>query len=112
MSNQYHKLRRSEGSASAETPPVTTVGGANTEPAGGAPVAAWGTAWGWDVTSDGPVGTSAGGLIRRLPTPTAVVARKLERHFLGIEIDEYYACLALKRIKLAEADRSIQPRVP
>jgi site-specific DNA-methyltransferase (adenine-specific) len=39
---------------------------------------------------------------------TAVVACKLGRHFLGIENDEAYACLALKRIQLAAADRSIQ----
>ena len=39
---------------------------------------------------------------------TAVVARKLGRRFLGIEIDERYACLALKRVELANADCSIQ----
>ena len=39
---------------------------------------------------------------------TASVARKLGRHFLGIEIDETYACLALRRIELANHDRSIQ----
>ena len=39
---------------------------------------------------------------------SAVVARKLRRHFLGIELDETYACLALKRLALAERDRSIQ----
>jgi len=39
---------------------------------------------------------------------TAVVARKLDRRFLGIEIDERYACLALKRVELANDDPSIQ----
>jgi site-specific DNA-methyltransferase (adenine-specific) len=39
---------------------------------------------------------------------TAVVARKLERHFFGIEMDESYACLALKRVELANDDCSIQ----
>jgi site-specific DNA-methyltransferase (adenine-specific) len=39
---------------------------------------------------------------------TAVVARKLGRRFLGIEIDEDYACLATKRLELAAFDGSIQ----
>jgi site-specific DNA-methyltransferase (adenine-specific) len=39
---------------------------------------------------------------------TSVVARKLERHYIGIEIDEQYACLAEKRLALAAADRRIQ----
>lgn len=39
---------------------------------------------------------------------SAVVARKLRRHFLGIELDETYACLALKRLELAQPDKSIQ----
>lgn len=39
---------------------------------------------------------------------SAVVARKLSRHFLGIELDEIYACLALKRLELAQTDNSIQ----
>jgi site-specific DNA-methyltransferase (adenine-specific) len=39
---------------------------------------------------------------------TAAVARKLGRRFLGIEMDESYACLALKRVELANADPSIQ----
>jgi site-specific DNA-methyltransferase (adenine-specific) len=39
---------------------------------------------------------------------TVAVARKLGRHFLGIELDENYACLALKRIELANDDSSIQ----
>ena len=39
---------------------------------------------------------------------TAVVARKLRRHFLGIEMDESYACLALKRVELANDDPSVQ----
>lgn len=39
---------------------------------------------------------------------TSVVAKKLDRQFVGIEIDEYYACLAEKRLHLAESDRQIQ----
>lgn len=39
---------------------------------------------------------------------TAVVAKKLNRHFVGIELDEQYACLALKRLQMAENDRTIQ----
>lgn len=39
---------------------------------------------------------------------TSVVAKKLTRQFLGIEIDEYYCCLAEKRLALAESDNSIQ----
>jgi site-specific DNA-methyltransferase (adenine-specific) len=39
---------------------------------------------------------------------SAVVARKLGRSFLGIEREESYACLALKRLARAERDTSIQ----
>jgi site-specific DNA-methyltransferase (adenine-specific) len=39
---------------------------------------------------------------------TTVVAKKLGRHYLGVEIDESYCCLALKRLDLASTDRSIQ----
>ncbi len=39
---------------------------------------------------------------------TSVVAKKLGRQYLGIEIDKYYACLAEKRLEMAEADRRIQ----
>lgn len=39
---------------------------------------------------------------------TAVVAKKLGRHFVGIERDEEYACYALKRLALAEHDQEIQ----
>lgn len=39
---------------------------------------------------------------------TAVVARKLGRHFLGIEMDEGYACLALKRVEMVNDDPSVQ----
>jgi site-specific DNA-methyltransferase (adenine-specific) len=39
---------------------------------------------------------------------TAAVARKLGRRFLGIELDEHYACLSLKRVALANDDPSIQ----
>jgi site-specific DNA-methyltransferase (adenine-specific) len=39
---------------------------------------------------------------------TAVVATKLGRHFLGIELNEAYACWAAKRVELAKHDRNIQ----
>lgn len=39
---------------------------------------------------------------------TSVVARKLDRQFVGIEFDEYYACLAEKRLERARSDRRIQ----
>lgn len=39
---------------------------------------------------------------------TAVVASKLGRHFYGIEREEEYALLALKRLKMAMEDPSIQ----
>ena len=39
---------------------------------------------------------------------TSVVAKKLGRQYLGIEIDKQYACLAEKRLELAESDRRIQ----
>ncbi len=39
---------------------------------------------------------------------TSVVARKLGRRFVGIEIDKTFCCLAEKRLSLAENDLSIQ----
>jgi len=39
---------------------------------------------------------------------TTVVAKKLGRHYLGIEIDGTYCCLAQKRLDLVSADRTIQ----
>ena len=39
---------------------------------------------------------------------TAVVAKKLGRRFVAIESDENYCLLALKRLEMAEADKSIQ----
>jgi site-specific DNA-methyltransferase (adenine-specific) len=39
---------------------------------------------------------------------TAVVAKKLGRQYCGVELDQAYCCWALKRLKLAETDFSIQ----
>jgi site-specific DNA-methyltransferase (adenine-specific) len=39
---------------------------------------------------------------------TSVTAKKLNRKYLGIEIDEYFACLSEKRLKLADKNKSIQ----
>jgi site-specific DNA-methyltransferase (adenine-specific) len=39
---------------------------------------------------------------------TSVVAKKLGRHYVGIEIDETFACLAQKRLEHAASDRTIQ----
>ncbi|MEM1293336.1 MAG: site-specific DNA-methyltransferase [Cyanobacteria bacterium P01_H01_bin.162] len=39
---------------------------------------------------------------------TSVVAKKLERHYIGIETNREYCCLAEKRLAMAEGDRRIQ----
>lgn len=39
---------------------------------------------------------------------TAAVARKLARRFVGVEIDEDFACLAARRVELADAEPAIQ----
>ncbi len=39
---------------------------------------------------------------------TAVVAKKLRRKYVGVEVDEYYCCLAQKRLELAETESRIQ----
>ena len=39
---------------------------------------------------------------------TSVVAKKLKRRYLGVEIDELYCCLSEKRLELVEQDDSIQ----
>ena len=39
---------------------------------------------------------------------TAVTAKKLGRHFTGIEADEHYCLVAQKRLQMAETDKSIQ----
>ncbi|HEY0405403.1 MAG TPA: site-specific DNA-methyltransferase [Pyrinomonadaceae bacterium] len=39
---------------------------------------------------------------------TSVVAKKLKRRYVGIEIDEMYCCLAEKRLDMASMDTSIQ----
>ncbi len=39
---------------------------------------------------------------------TSVTAKKLNRKYVGVEIDEKYCCLAEKRLAIAEHDKSIQ----
>jgi site-specific DNA-methyltransferase (adenine-specific) len=39
---------------------------------------------------------------------TSVVAKKLGRQYFGVELDEMYACLVEKRLKIAETEPSIQ----
>lgn len=39
---------------------------------------------------------------------TSVVAKKLGRHFVGVELDEGYALLAEKRLAMVDLDKSIQ----
>lgn len=39
---------------------------------------------------------------------TAVVAKKLERRFCGIELNKEYCCWAIKRLKMAQTECSIQ----
>ncbi|MFH0958731.1 MAG: DNA methyltransferase [Pseudomonadota bacterium] len=39
---------------------------------------------------------------------TSVVAKKLGRRYVGVEIDEYYCCLAERRLEIANYDKSIQ----
>lgn len=39
---------------------------------------------------------------------TSVVAKKLGRHFIGVEVDEEYALLATKRLELAATETGVQ----
>ena len=39
---------------------------------------------------------------------TAVVAKKLERRFIGVEMNREYCCRALKRLQIAEEESAIQ----
>ncbi len=39
---------------------------------------------------------------------TSVVAKKLQRHYVGVEADRDFCCLAQRRLELAETDQSIQ----
>ncbi len=39
---------------------------------------------------------------------TAVVAKKLQRRYVGIELEEIYCCYAEKRLELADSDSAIQ----
>ena len=39
---------------------------------------------------------------------TSVTAKKLNRKYVGIEIDQFYCCLAEKRLAIAEKEKTIQ----
>jgi len=39
---------------------------------------------------------------------TTVVAKKLGRHYLGLEVEEIFCCYAQKRLDLADQDRAVQ----
>jgi site-specific DNA-methyltransferase (adenine-specific) len=39
---------------------------------------------------------------------TSVTAKKLDRHFLGIEADPQYCVWAQQRLEMADSDKSIQ----
>lgn len=39
---------------------------------------------------------------------TSVVAKKLGRNYVGIEIDELYSCIAEKRLEIAKSNKNIQ----
>lgn len=39
---------------------------------------------------------------------SSVVAKKLHRRYIGIEIDPFFACLAEKRLQMADSDKTIQ----
>ncbi len=39
---------------------------------------------------------------------TAVVAKKTDRNFIGVELDKKFASLSLKRLEMAESDKTIQ----
>ncbi|MCG8364185.1 MAG: site-specific DNA-methyltransferase [Pseudanabaenales cyanobacterium] len=39
---------------------------------------------------------------------TSVVSKKLNRRYIGVEIDEFYCCLAEKRLELANQNKTIQ----
>ncbi|HJQ24559.1 MAG TPA: site-specific DNA-methyltransferase [Blastocatellia bacterium] len=39
---------------------------------------------------------------------TSVVAKKLNRHFIGLEIDEKFCCIAEKRLEMADMNKEIQ----
>lgn len=39
---------------------------------------------------------------------TAVAAKKLNRRFCGIELDQYYAAVSIKRLEMAEINKKIQ----
>ena len=39
---------------------------------------------------------------------TTVVAKKLGRHYVGVEAEEIFCCYAQKRLDLADRDRTIQ----
>lgn len=43
-----------------------------------------------------------------VPGTTSVVAKKTDRHYVGVEVDRTYCCLTEKRLERASQDATIQ----